>query len=438
MPKCAMCTVSYHLSCMDNCSCKDNNHEEVVGETKPVDVSASDGDSRFSSNPANRRGKSDRNLKDQQSTGRKRAAKLFPLDREASCEWQGKSNCGGGPHPIVGCISGLQEARHHGPDKSVTNNEEGNVHRICHMCIGTDMKVLTRDLDWVTGDKLSIGDSLVGFYDDLEGKLGQFDFTSTKITALQKVVEPSYKITLSNEDELISSHTHLWPTSLYGQRKPTWVKTEDLLNSKHHWLLKVSDTWDYQPTFDMGYLAGALDGEGSLLLHDRYKAIQFPQKDNEMMEKVYRILEPMVTNGVLGSSAGVSEGVDVLRVSNFKDVVSILGRCKPPRLMSKWYNFLEVGFSLKNTRYKIKKIEFIGNTEVWSISTTLNTFVTEGYATHNCHYNWHARNDGEYDWNNSIVSHHSPVGHTYDTKMEAANIFLKYMANKSKRSKIKD
>jgi hypothetical protein len=72
--------------------------------------------------------------RDQQSTGRKQAAKWFPLNPEALCEWAGKKNCGGGKHPITGCAANLQQARHHGPDKNTLNNEKGNVHRICHTC----------------------------------------------------------------------------------------------------------------------------------------------------------------------------------------------------------------------------------------------------------------------------------------------------------------
>jgi|SRR5690606_27706591 len=73
-------------------------------------------------------------LRDQQSTGRKRAAEMYPLDRDAACEWQGKKNNGGGKFPIVGCLEGKQQARHHGPDKNTLNNDQGNVHRICHQC----------------------------------------------------------------------------------------------------------------------------------------------------------------------------------------------------------------------------------------------------------------------------------------------------------------
>lgn len=81
-----------------------------------------------------RRTKPDAALKDQQSTGRKRAARLYPLDRNAPCEWRGKSRQGGGDNPIQGCTDGMQLNRHHGPDKNTLNNDEGNVHRICAHC----------------------------------------------------------------------------------------------------------------------------------------------------------------------------------------------------------------------------------------------------------------------------------------------------------------
>jgi hypothetical protein len=74
------------------------------------------------------------NVTDRLSTGRKRAAKMWPLFKTNPCEWRGKKNCGGGKYPIIGCIDGLQKARHHGPVKEVLRNEPGNVHRICPAC----------------------------------------------------------------------------------------------------------------------------------------------------------------------------------------------------------------------------------------------------------------------------------------------------------------
>lgn len=80
------------------------------------------------------RGKREASLKDQQSTGRKRAAVLFPLHRSDPCEWSKASRTnpmGGGTYPVTFGCNNLQSHRHHGPDKSTLNNEVGNVSRIC-------------------------------------------------------------------------------------------------------------------------------------------------------------------------------------------------------------------------------------------------------------------------------------------------------------------
>lgn len=107
------------------------------------DTESDDGEDRYSRSVprAGRRYKPDSAVTDQQSTGRKRAAKLYPLDEEADCEWKGKKAQGGGDKPIDGCLPWewpdgkcKQLNRHHGPDKNTLNNEPGNVHRIGPRC----------------------------------------------------------------------------------------------------------------------------------------------------------------------------------------------------------------------------------------------------------------------------------------------------------------
>jgi hypothetical protein len=85
----------------------------------------------------NKRGgqtKVNEDVTDPKSTGRKRAAVLYPLDSDEQCEWKELKSAGGGKYPIIGCIDGKQKNRHHGPDKDTLNNDEGNVHRICPHC----------------------------------------------------------------------------------------------------------------------------------------------------------------------------------------------------------------------------------------------------------------------------------------------------------------
>lgn len=105
---------------------EDNENDSRRGSSRSRNNSRTSSSSRSSKRVAT--------LTDQQSAGRKRAARMYPLDPAKPCDFRGSSNCGGGSNPITGCLSGKQEARHHGPDKNVSNNEAGNVHRICHYC----------------------------------------------------------------------------------------------------------------------------------------------------------------------------------------------------------------------------------------------------------------------------------------------------------------
>ena len=80
------------------------------------------------------------------STGRKRAAMLYPIYEGMTCEWAGLKHAGGGVEPIVGCNGNklspekggkgelIQGDVHHGPDKNTLANEPGNAHRICAYC----------------------------------------------------------------------------------------------------------------------------------------------------------------------------------------------------------------------------------------------------------------------------------------------------------------
>ena len=108
----------------------------------PTDViEASDDNNDDSSDESNGgnskqpRHKRDSALKDQQSTGRKRAAVAYPLDKSARCQWADASSenpMGGGEVPIPYGCDNLQQCRHHGPDYNTLSNERGNVWLICN------------------------------------------------------------------------------------------------------------------------------------------------------------------------------------------------------------------------------------------------------------------------------------------------------------------
>jgi len=106
---CISCGRQFHEECGDPCCCAGVKSVEIVEDEKPkreVTISA----------------------------GRKEAARLWPVDTDALCEWQMQANCGGGFVPILGCLVGKQQHIHHGPDKTTTNNTRTNISRICTPC----------------------------------------------------------------------------------------------------------------------------------------------------------------------------------------------------------------------------------------------------------------------------------------------------------------
>lgn len=148
---CLDCGRGLHKLC-DECECCESEQRETSGSSAKV----SDGDGLFglatgsrsrkhlqksdktskphTENSVGRPIKEPGDIQDKASTGRKRAAVLYPLFPDKPCDWQNLSDCGGGKFPIIGCIGGKQQHRHHGPDKNPLKNEPGNVHRICYNC----------------------------------------------------------------------------------------------------------------------------------------------------------------------------------------------------------------------------------------------------------------------------------------------------------------
>jgi hypothetical protein len=124
MNPCPPCICGWHFECYeanyDEGSCCCNGLVDELIETTEV-----------------KRGgptKPDELVTDVTSTGRKRAAVMYPIEEGMICEWANLRFAGGGIKPIIGCEGRPASARHHGPDKDTLNNNPGNVHRICVFC----------------------------------------------------------------------------------------------------------------------------------------------------------------------------------------------------------------------------------------------------------------------------------------------------------------
>ena len=146
---CFGCRIGHHNECNqfwvsddDLCGCGGDVRFTASGDVK-ADGSADEsqtGTKEVDNGYIDDGYESNKNLadyKDPVSTGRKRAAEMYPITTGMICEWAGLAKAGGGVVPIVGCVGRPASDRHHGPDKNTMNNAPTNLHRICDHCHNT-------------------------------------------------------------------------------------------------------------------------------------------------------------------------------------------------------------------------------------------------------------------------------------------------------------
>ena len=146
---CIGCRIGFHNECEavwddffeEECCCGGEVKFDAAGNVKTVGEDTTTSNSKEVDNGYIEDGyeasKSLADYKDPISTGRKRAAEMYPISAGMVCEWAGLARAGGGVHPIVGCIGRPASDRHHGPDKNTMNNAPTNLHRICDHCHNT-------------------------------------------------------------------------------------------------------------------------------------------------------------------------------------------------------------------------------------------------------------------------------------------------------------
>lgn len=121
---CPYCASGWHWECEDPEELPNGYYGCCCGSSTPT----------VQLGPGKRAPKANEDIRDQESTGRKRAAQLKPLSPGDVCEWAGLKFAGGGVVPIMGCNGREAKNRHHGPDKSTLNNDLDNLHAICTSC----------------------------------------------------------------------------------------------------------------------------------------------------------------------------------------------------------------------------------------------------------------------------------------------------------------
>src|SRR5437660_1251363 len=245
---CIGCGRGFHYECellnenddLNSCCC--TKSDSPTGQDIPAATShAGDTVAISGASPSSYKGyKADDKIGE--SAGRKRAAVKFEVNPDEPCEWRLQANCGGGLHPIVGCLTGKQQNRHHGPDKKTSNNDENNVHIICSQCIAPETLILKYDLTWVPAHTIIQGDILLGFTEKIKGNGRNVRFEKSVVESVLQVRKPAKKFYMANGKKLISSIDHQWVSSSPGRHHLGWRSVNRLYEGYN--LRYLVDPWE--------------------------------------------------------------------------------------------------------------------------------------------------------------------------------------------------
>lgn len=121
---CVNCVAEMHpmfcLWSVEGCKPSDTESPNGSSESTAVDDMGQDSEEKVFRDPI--------------STGRKRAAVMYPISPGQVCDWAWRKQCGGGIEPIMGCTGRPATHIHHGPDKSTLNNVRENISLVCNFC----------------------------------------------------------------------------------------------------------------------------------------------------------------------------------------------------------------------------------------------------------------------------------------------------------------
>ncbi len=247
-------------------------------------------------------------------------------------------------------------------------------------CLAPETKVLTDDFKWVEIGTVKEGDTLIGFEEQARNHDGR-KWEFGKVEKVKRLMKPCLRITTS-ECVITCSKDHMFLVS--GSQCPLkWKRADELkLNNKFS---KVMEVWETPDTYDAGWAAGFLDGEGYISHYSQIGLGQNNDGDNKLAyDKMCRLFDTHLINTENRFNTG--RRCHIVRPSGMRTAWQAVGIFQPVRLKAKLKRTLHLSTlrSKRNRKIEILKIEDVGMQEVVAVQTSCKTFLAEGLMSHNC------------------------------------------------------
>lgn len=271
-------------------------------------------------------------------------------------------------------------------------------------CVEVSTPVLKQDLTWAPVGDLKVGDKLVGFEEGRPPNTTCRNEDDTWVSMTERggrkvkpavVTEhcierkPCVEVTLSNGDKVITTHDHYWLACAEKDNNMRWYKSANLRAGQR--VKKYCDIWGKDNSYEAGWLAGFVAGEGSLHRSKSscVSSIGFCQRPGVTWDTALDYSQKLnleVCPERSPHKGGIGRG-DVLYadwLGGKWKTIEIIGKLGIGRFLEK-INWDDFG-TLKGSGGKdvVVSVRDIGERDVAVMGTSTSTFIAAGYAMHNC------------------------------------------------------
>ena len=246
-------------------------------------------------------------------------------------------------------------------------------------CLVPETPVLLEDLTWVPVGSLKVGDKLIGFDEYAPGGKGNGRSWRQAIVEETSIINaPTLKLK-TDGPEVVCTGEHLWLTKKPYSSELNWVKTKNL---KPGDMIRYTDTWETDKSYDAGYLSGMFDGEG---YYSKQGLLGIAQNKGQVLDN---LVELLTERGCDISTTLKEEGRDCIDITingGSSEKMKFLGSIRPRRLLAKFTNqFYGTRIYDKTSKYvTVESIEDAGNRDVVALGTSTSTLLAAGMFSHN-------------------------------------------------------
>ncbi len=253
-------------------------------------------------------------------------------------------------------------------------------------CLVPETPVLKADLSWAPIGTVKVGDVLVGVDEMPERPRASRSYRPTHVQSVHWQRAECVRLMLEDGREVCCSTTHRWLTKLPAPsgQPYRWRATGDL--HPGYRLCAPLRTWPVDGSYEAGWLAGFLDGEGSMHRGQKMRGLSFSQNKGAVLDRAQEVLHGLGLAFRTYRRVG-NEKLVLVEVNQRRHVIEALGRLRPIRLLDQgFWNGLRVRSRTYRPDLEVVKMRPAGMLDVVDLQTDHRTFIANGIVSHNCYY----------------------------------------------------